>query len=168
MLSEDEIQDLSFQDRCKLLNKNPVSVARHFQFRVKMFFREVILDGSPGKTKYYVIRVEFQVRDSPYIHSFLLIFNAPSLSKKWLDQMILAELPNKDSEVTLFELAKNYQLHRHSKTYQKYRKGKCRFNFGRFSTETIIVAKPLSDSLTEHEKVEIILVRSTVLNKIEA
>ena len=132
-----------------------------------MFFREVILDGSPGKTK-YVIRVEFQVRGSPYIHSFLLIFNAPSLSKKWLDQMILAELPNKDSEVTLFEHAKNYQLHRHSKTYQKYRKGKCRFNFGRFSTETIIVAKPLSDSLTEHEKVEIILVRSTVLNKIEA
>ena len=49
MLSEDEIQDLSFEDTCKLLNKNPVSVARHFQFRVKMFFKEVILDGPPGK-----------------------------------------------------------------------------------------------------------------------
>ena len=39
MLCEDEIQDLSYQDRCNLLNKNSVLVARHFQFRVEMFFK---------------------------------------------------------------------------------------------------------------------------------
>ena len=71
--------------------------------------------------------------------------------------MISAELPDEDSESTLFELAKNYQLHRHSKTCQKYRNGKCRFDFGRFYTERTIVATPLSDSLTELENVEIIL-----------
>ena len=78
MLSEDEIQDLSYQDRCKLLNKNLVLLARHFQFRVEMFFKEIILDGPLGKTKYYFIKVEFPVRGSPHIYSFLWILNAPT------------------------------------------------------------------------------------------
>ena len=85
VLSEDEIQDLSYQDRCKLLNKDPVLVARHFQFIVDMFFKEIILDGPLGKTKYYVIRVEFQVRGSPHIHSFLWIVNVPVLSVKTIE-----------------------------------------------------------------------------------
>ena len=68
----------------------------------------------------------------------------------------------------MFELVKNYQLHRHSKTCQKFRNGKCRFNFGRFFTERTIVTKSLSDSLTEHEEAEIMFVRSTILNKVKA
>ena len=87
---------------------------------------------------------------------------------EWLDQMISAELPDEDSEPNLFQLVKNYQLHRHSTACQKYRNEKCRFNFGRFFTERTIVAKPFSDSLREHEKAEIMLVRSTILNKIKA
>ena len=101
------------------------------------------------------------------------IVNAPILSEKtiesyteWLDQIISAELPDEDS--TLFELAKNYQLHRHSKTCQKYRNRKCRFIFDSFFTESTIVAKLLSDSLTEHEKADIMLVRSAILNKVKA
>ena len=175
MLSEDEIQDLSYEGRCKLLNKNPVLVARHFQFRVEMFFKEIILKGPLGKTNYYVIRVEFQVRGSPHIHSFLWIVNAHVLSDntiesytEWLDQMISAELPDEDAEPTLFELVKNYQLNRHSKTCLKYRNGKCRFDFGRFFIERTIIAKPLPDSLTELEKAEIMLVISTILNKVKA
>ena len=85
VLSEDEIQDLSYQNRCKLLNKNPVLVSRHFQLRVEMFFKEIILDGPLGKTKYYAIRVEFQVRGSPHIHSFFWIVNAPILSEKTIE-----------------------------------------------------------------------------------
>ena len=175
VLSEDEIQDLSYQDRCKLLSKNPVLVARHFQFRVEMFFKEITLDGPLGKTKYYVTRVEFQVRGSLHIHSFLWIVNAPILSEKTtesytecLDQMISVELLDEDSEPTLFELVKNYRLHRHCKTCQKYRNAKYRFDFGRFFTERTIVAKPLSDSLTENEKAKTMLLRGTILKKVKA
>ena len=57
------------------------------------------------------------------------------LYTEWLDQIISAELPDEDSEPTLFELVMNYQLHRQSKTCQKYRNRMCRFNFGRFFTE---------------------------------
>ena len=88
-------------------------MARHFQFKVEMFLKEIILDVPLVKTIYYAIRVEFQVKGSPQIHYFLWIVNATILSEKiiefyteWLDQMISADLPDKDSKLTFFELVK--------------------------------------------------------------
>ena len=43
-LSEDNIKNLSYQDRCRLLNSNPVLVAKHFLYRVEVFFKEIIVD----------------------------------------------------------------------------------------------------------------------------
>ena len=34
----DEINGMSYSDRFNLLNENPVIVARHFQYRVELFF----------------------------------------------------------------------------------------------------------------------------------
>ena len=68
-----DISSLSYHDRCKLLNENPVVIARHFQYRVKISSKSFVVYGTLGKTKYYVIRVEFQVRGSPHIHSFIWI-----------------------------------------------------------------------------------------------
>lgn len=56
-------------------------MARHFQYRVEYFFKNIIVNGPLEKTKYYAIRVEFQVRGSPHIHSFLWIANAPIVTK---------------------------------------------------------------------------------------
>ena len=79
-LSEENIRNLSFQDRCRLLNSNIVVVAKHFQYRVAVFLKGVIVDGPLGKTKYYAIRVEFQVRSSPHVHCLLWVVNASVLS----------------------------------------------------------------------------------------
>ena len=65
------VKDLSYHDRCITLNSNPVLVARHFQYRAELFFKLFVTNGPLGKTKYYAIRVEFQVRGSPHIHSFI-------------------------------------------------------------------------------------------------
>ena len=62
---------MPYHERCDTINKNPVLVVRHFQYRGEMFFKTVILNGSLGKTNYYVILVEFQVRGRPHVHSFL-------------------------------------------------------------------------------------------------
>ena len=35
-------------------------MARHFQYNVKVFFEDIILDGPLGKTKYYAIHIELQ------------------------------------------------------------------------------------------------------------
>ena len=55
-------------------HKTPVLVARHFQNRVEVFFKKIVLNGPLGRTRYYAICVEFQVRGSPHIHSFIWIF----------------------------------------------------------------------------------------------
>ena len=72
-----------------------MTVARHFQYRAELFFNVTALDGPLGKTNYYAIRVEFQVRGSPHVHSFIWILNAPHLSSdskllytEWLDDII--------------------------------------------------------------------------------
>ena len=38
-LSQDELTDLSYDAKCKLLNLNPVITARHYQYRVETFFK---------------------------------------------------------------------------------------------------------------------------------
>ena len=57
-LTDDDIKYMCYQDRCDTLNKNPVQVARHLQYRVEVFFKEIVLNGPLGKTKYYAIHVE--------------------------------------------------------------------------------------------------------------
>ena len=81
-MSQEDIENLTYHDRCPLLNSNPVLVARHFQYRVEFFFKEIVVDGPSGKTKYYAICAEFQVRGSPHVHCFLWVASAPVLTSK--------------------------------------------------------------------------------------
>ena len=53
-----------------------------------MLFKVTALDDPLWKTQYYAIRVEFQVRGSPHIHSFIWILNAPKLTKFNIDEFI--------------------------------------------------------------------------------
>ena len=48
-LTDGEIRNLTYQQQAKLLNDNPVLVARHFQYKVQVFFKEIVLDGSVVK-----------------------------------------------------------------------------------------------------------------------
>ena len=173
-LSKEDIANLSYHDRCNLLNSNPVLVARHFQYRVEVFFKEIVINGPLGPCKSFVIRIEFQVRGSPHVHSFLWIVNAPSLTKntkneyiQWVDNIISAYLPNHVEEPKLFELVKTYQLHRHSRTCRKYKNQICRFNFGRFFCNETIVAEPLPELMCHEEKVEIFKWRNELLKKVK-
>ena len=115
--------------------------------------------------------MEFQIRGNPHIHSFIWIVNAPKLSSEnideytaWLDGLIKADLPNPETDNSLFELVKTYQIHRHSKSCRKYKNDKCRFNFGRFFLDRTIIAQLLSSDLSESQKKEILLKRKETLN----
>ena len=48
-LSSEEISSMSYFEKCDLLNSNPVLLARHFQYRVETFFKEIVLNGPLGK-----------------------------------------------------------------------------------------------------------------------
>ena len=165
---------MTYHKRCDTLNKNPVLVARHFQYRVEMVFKVIVIDGPLGKTQYYAIRVEFQVRGSLHIRSFIWILNAPKLTKvniddyrKWVDSVIRSDLRHPNNEPALFELVKTYQIHRHSKTCHKYRNQKYRFRFGEFFTNKAIIAQPLADSVPPDVKLRKMQQRNNILTKVK-
>ncbi len=60
-ITEEQVEALSYIERCQMLNANPVVAAKHFQHRVETFFSEVLLSKSNpiGKVIYYALRIEF-------------------------------------------------------------------------------------------------------------
>ena len=134
----------------------------------------IVLDGPLGKTSYYVIRVEFQVRGSPRIYSFIWILNAPKLSKEtkdeyiqWVDSIIRADRPNSVSEKEFFELAKTFRVNRHSEMSRKYRNDKCRFGFRKFFTDRTIVAVSFPEDMPEEITNQALKNRSDLLSKVK-
>ena len=173
-MTDDDIENLSYNDRCKILNSNPILLARQFQYRVENFFKEIVVDGPLGKTIYFAIRVEFQQRGSPHIHSFLWILNAPFLSsdtipayKVFVDSVIKASLPENDEDPELFNLVKTYQIHTHTKSCKKYKNKKCRYNYGRFFTDETIIAKPLPVDMSDDERKEKLNWKVSVLRPVK-
>ena len=65
-MTDDEIAAMSYEEKCKMLNSDPVVVAKHFQIRLERLFKDLILSTSNpiGKVQYYAIRIEFQFRGS--------------------------------------------------------------------------------------------------------
>ena len=57
-------------------------VAGHFQYRVEIFFKITVFDEPLGMTNYYATSFEFQIKESPLIHSFIWILNAPYLLRE--------------------------------------------------------------------------------------
>ena len=160
-LTDEQVDALSYNERCSMLNFNPVFAAKHFQYRVETFFTEVLLSNANpiGKIVYYALRIEFQMRGSPHLHALIWTSDCPKLTSEtkedyvdYIDQRVHAHLPNEDQDPELHELVKTYQKHSHSKTCRKYKNIKCRFNFGQFFTNRTIVAEPLSDDLDLEEK----------------
>ena len=78
-----------------MLNNNPVLVARHFQYKVELFFKEIIIDVPLGKTKYYAISIEFQERGSPHVNSFIWILNAPNIQNEATYHEAAMKLPSR-------------------------------------------------------------------------
>ena len=137
-LPSEGISSIDYFERCGYLNFNPVLLARQFQYSVEAFFQTIVLNGPLGRVKYYSIRVEFQVRGSPHIHSFLWILNAPVLNKDniqeyitFVDGIIKANVPDINKNEELLHLVRAYQVHSHSKSSRKYNNN-CRYNFGKF------------------------------------
>ena len=175
-LTDEQVDALSYNERCSLLNLNPVIVAKHFQYRVETFFTEVLLSSTNpiGKIVYYALRIEFQMRGSPHLHALIWTSDCPKLTSEtkedyidYIDQRVHAYLPNEDQDPELHELVKTYQKHSHSKTCRKYKNIKCRFSFGQFFTNRTIVAEPLPDDLDLEEKTNTLDKRKEILSLVK-
>ena len=130
-ITDEEVDALSYDEKCKMLNLNPVIVAKHFQFRVETLFTEILLSKSKpiGKIVYYALRIEFQMRGSPRLHALIWTEDCPKLTSEtkeayveYIDKHVQAYLPNKEDDPELHDVVNFYQKHTHSKTCKKTRK----------------------------------------------
>ena len=121
--SEKELENLSWQEKTKLVQKDPVTCSRYFDHRVQEFLNTVLKSSCEpiGKLLDYFYRVEFQQRGSPHIHMLVWIENAPTLetnSEREIVQFVDKYLTrNTDNEKTANLVG--LQSHKHSKTCRK-------------------------------------------------
>ncbi|XP_064625952.1 uncharacterized protein LOC135486782 [Lineus longissimus] len=162
------IEDLSFQEKSKLLQENPVLAARMFDHRVHVLFHQLLLSKAEplGKVVDYFWRTEFQCRGSPHIHCLLWIENAPKLDEDsdelvcaFIDRYISTELPDEETDPVLHHIIKQVQTHsrNHSKSCFKGSGSRqcriCRFLFPRppMLHTTIFRPKPKEPDVTHEE-----------------
>ena len=89
-ISDTEIENMTYDEKCKMLHSNPVVVAKHFQYRLECLFRDVLLgSGNPvGKVLYDAIRTECQFRGSSYAHCFIWIKDCSILNEDNIEYFI--------------------------------------------------------------------------------
>ena len=61
---------MHYDERCQILNSNPVLVDKTLSVPDSSFSKEIVTGGPLGNTKFYAIPVEFQVIGSSKIHFF--------------------------------------------------------------------------------------------------
>ena len=68
--TDNEVAGLSFDDNYNGPKCNPVTAARHFQYRLNTIFQDFLkCTAKPlGEIVDYAIRIEFQARGSPHAH----------------------------------------------------------------------------------------------------
>lgn len=74
----EETNSLSYVTKARLIRSDPVTTARYFHHRVQAFFTHFLLSAAKllGQIVDYFMRIEFQHRVSPHVHSLLWVENA--------------------------------------------------------------------------------------------
>ena len=114
---------MSNADRSRYFCQNPITGVQMFQHEVNAFFFENLSDPHPvGHMTDCVIKIEFQMRESPHAHCFLWVNDAPKIDKdpddivcSFIDKYITAVIPpvapENEHDIKLME---NLQNHTHS------------------------------------------------------
>ena len=154
--SEKELENLSWQEKTKLVQKDPVTCSRYFDHRVQEFLNTVLKSSCEpiGKLLDYFYRVEFQQRGSPHIHMLVWIENAPTLetnSEREIVQFVDKYLKcNTDNEKTANLVG--LQSHKHSRTCRKKGKPICRFGFPLPPLPRTMLLYPLEEDVEKYKK----------------
>ena len=157
-MSDEEVNALNWEEKCKILRSNPVTAARHFQYRLDLFPKHVILGKAKpiGSVVHFFYRIEFQQRGSPHAHGVVWIKDAPDPETDspqtiaaFVDRYVSCELPSVALDPELHSLVNQLQRHTHTASCKK--KGNhCRFNFPRpISSETVVSSTSPSESTNE-------------------
>ena len=144
ILTDEQVSNLSWEEKCNWLRRNPVTAARHFQYRLDLFWNEFIKSKAMpiGEVIDFMIRIEFQARGSPHAHTIVWIKDAPKFGTdpvenvvEFIDKYQTCAIPDNDPEIhNLVQL----QSHVHSSSCM--RKGSCRFDIPKFPSPTTLIS----------------------------
>ena len=77
------------------------------------------------------------------------------------------DLLDADKDPELFDLVKNYQIHRHSQTCQIFKNKSYRFHCGRYFTDHTIITDSLASNVAADVKVSLMEKRNKALDKVK-
>ena len=148
-LSIEQIVQMTSSQKLALLRKHPLHAVMFFERRLDSFIKNVIMSNEQplGVVKDHWMRIDFQMRGSPHVHSFWWIAGEPNVdtiegrqqAPQFIDQYISTKLPDQTREPELNRLVHTLQTHEHSPTCYKQNRVNCTFDFPRpTSTETRI------------------------------
>ena len=153
-----EIQKMSFIEKTRLINSDPVSTARYFDRRFHYFLREILykFPYPLGKITNHFYRIEFQHRGSPHVHMLVYCEDCPRYRKNdrneelimYADKYISCSTNVPDNIQPYLML----QKHKHSRTCRKGGKSICRFGYPLPPfNETVILSRNPTGTV-EHRK----------------
>ena len=89
-LTDTDIENMTWQEKTNLVQKDPVTCSRYFDHRVNEFLNTVLKSKCEpiGTVRDYFYRVEFQQRGSPHIHMLVWVENAPKLDTNTEDEIV--------------------------------------------------------------------------------
>ena len=131
----EEISRFDWDDRCHLIQSDPVTCARHFDYQVNQLLTNFLFSSAEplGKISDWFYRVEYQQRGSPHIHMLIWLEDGPKFQidsdkdvTALIDKLIICQKPLDNAE--LLDLV-NRQVHRYSHTCRKIVSSKCRFKY---------------------------------------
>ena len=162
-LTDEEVKSLDWQEKCNWIRSNPVTAARHFQFRAQKFIHGVLMsDAHPvGHIVDYFYRVEFQQRGSPHLHCLFWVKDAPKIGHNtekeicsFIDTYVSCNIPDSETDPDLYTLVDKVQRHSHSSSCMKSGRG-CRFHFPKAPTSETLIADIANIETTEPALIKI-------------
>jgi hypothetical protein len=146
--TDEDVRNLSWTERCELIQADPVTCTRYFNHRIQIFISDVF--KSPlaplGNVLDYFYRVEFQQRGSPHINLLVCIENAPKYERNSNQEVadFVHEHCTCEKNDDISDLI-NYQTHRHARTCREKGKNMCRFNFPLPPMSSTQILEPLGE-----------------------
>ena len=103
--TDNELENLNWEEKSRLIQSDPVTCARHFDYQINQFIRHFLFsEAAPlGKIADWFYRVGYQQRGSPHIHMLVWLENAPTFGEhfdcdvvEFIDKIITCEKPTEN------------------------------------------------------------------------
>ena len=155
--TDTELENLNWEEKSRLIQSDPVTCARHFDYQVHKFLQNFLLSSAAplGKIADWFYRVEYQQRGSPHIHMLIWLENAPTFGEdsdcdvvSFIDKIITCEKPTENPDLLALV---NRQVHCHSHTCRKKSKSVCRFNYPQPPMRSTKILYPLDIDMDDNE-----------------